>query len=92
MAISMTHESLGQLSISAGQTVQIGWRLSPGKFPPVVNHCVGFGFDDARHMIRVSSMDHEMDNTPSFFYTATNISAGPAPVVTAQNYIFFKSG
>jgi hypothetical protein len=90
MAISMSHESLGQLSLARGETVHISWELFDGEFPPLVNHTTVFGFDDARHIVRVSTMDHEGPHNRSFHYNVTNISAGPAPVVFPQSFIFFK--
>lgn len=90
MAIQMTFENLGQVSIAAGATVQIGWELFGGEFPPLINHTSVFGFDGARHIVRVSAVDHEGPHNRSFHYSVTNISAGPAPVVIPQSYIFFK--
>jgi hypothetical protein len=90
MAINMSFESLGQVSIAAGATVRIGWELFEGEFPPLVNHTSVFGFDSARHIVRVSAMDHEGPHNRSFRYSVTNISTGPAPVVIPQSFIFFK--
>jgi len=95
MAIEMHFEALGQLSIAKGQTVQVGWELFPGELVPLIDHTSIFGFDSERHFVRVSLVDHEggkPTGSPlsSFHYSVTNISAGPAAVVTSQHYIFFK--
>jgi hypothetical protein len=90
MAIEMFHENLGQLSLARGETVRIGWELFPGEFPPLINHTSVFGLDDARHIVRVSTVDHEGPHNTSFHYSVTNISAGPAAVTFPQSYIFFK--
>jgi hypothetical protein len=91
MAIEMTFEKLGQVSIAAGATVQIGWQLFDGEFPPLIDHTSVFGFDSARHIVRVSTIDHEGPNNRAFHYSVTNISSGPAIVVIPQHYIFFKA-
>ena len=90
MAIAMYFESLGIVSLAKDATVHIGWELFDGEFPPLINHTSVFGFDDARHVVRVSSLDHEGPGTRAFHYYVTNISAGPAPVAFPQSYIFFK--
>lgn len=95
MAIEMFFESLGQLSIAKGQTVHVGWRLNPGELAPLIDHTSIFGFDSARHFVRVSPVDHEGGEPggnpkSAFHYSVTNISTGPAAVVTSQRYIFFK--
>jgi hypothetical protein len=95
MAIEMHFESLGQLSLAKGQTVNIGWELFPGELAPLIDHTSIFGFDSAQHIVRVSLVSHSggiPGGSPnsSFHYSVTNISAGPASVVTSQRYIFFK--
>lgn len=90
MAIQMFLENLGQVSIARGATVHVGFELFPGEFPPLINHTSVFGFDSARHIVRVGLMDHEGPNNRSFRYSLTNISAGPAAVVAPLSYIFFK--
>lgn len=91
MAIGMSFEALGQLSIAKGQTVRISWELFPGELAPLIDHTTMFGFDSAQHVVRVGTVDH-VGGSPnaSFAYSVTNISTGPAPVVTSQRYIFFK--
>jgi hypothetical protein len=90
MAITSTFEALGQVSIARGASVTIGWQLFEGEFPPLIDHTTVFGFDNGRHIVRVSGIDHEGPHEKSFRYTATNVSTGPAPVVVPQHYIFFK--
>ena len=90
MAIQMSFENLGQVSLAAGASTRITWELFEGEFPPLINHTSVFGFDDARHVVRVSTVDHEGPHNRSFHYSATNISTGPAPVVIPMSYIFFK--
>jgi hypothetical protein len=95
MAIEMHFENLGQLAIAKGQTVNVNWELFPGELAPLIDHTSIFGFDSARHIVRVSLVAHEGGvpggtNNRSFHYSVTNISAGPAAVVTSQHYIFFK--
>ena len=90
MAITMTFERLGQVAIARGATVQVGWELFEGEFPPLPNYTLVFGGDSERHIVRVSAVDHEGPHSRSFFFTLTNISAGPAPIVVPQGYIFFK--
>ncbi len=95
MPISMSFESLGQLALAKGETVHIGWELFANEFPPLINHTSMFGFDSGRHIVRVSLVDHEGPgpgtNNSSFHYSLTNVSTGPAPVVTSQRSIFFKA-
>jgi hypothetical protein len=95
MAIEMHFENLGQLAIAKGQTVNVNWELFPGELAPLIDHTSIFGFDSARHIVRVSLVAHEGGvpggtNNSSFHYSVTNISAGPAQVNTSQRYIFFK--
>jgi hypothetical protein len=90
MAIDVYFENLGQLSIAAGATVAVGWELFPGEFPPLINHTSVYGFDSARHIVRVGTIDHEGPNNRSFHYSVTNISSGRAPVVIPLSYIFHK--
>jgi hypothetical protein len=90
MAVQMSFQNLGQLSIARGQTVHVGWQLFPGELAPLIDHTSMFGFDSERHIVRVSVVDHEGAHPPAFHYFVTNLSAGPAPVVTSQRYIFFK--
>ena len=94
MAVTMSFEKLGQLVIAKGATVPVSWELFPDEFPPLINHTVIFGFDNADHVVRVSTVDHfgRVGNFSAMFrYFVTNISAGPAQVVTSMHYIFFKA-
>lgn len=70
--------------------MRIDWQLFNREFPPLINHTSVFGFDSARHIVRVDVVDHEGPNDRSFRYSVTNISSGTAPVVIPQTYIFFK--
>jgi hypothetical protein len=90
MAITMSLEKLGQVSIAAGASIRIGWELFPGELPPIVDHTLVFGFDRFEHVVRVGPIDHVGPNSRAFRYTATNVSGGPAVVVVPQHYLFFK--
>jgi hypothetical protein len=94
MPITMQFETMGQLTLARGQTVHVGWELFADEFPPLINHTSMFGFDSGRHIVRVSVVDHEGPDSSgkaSFHYSLTNVSTGPAQVVTSQRYIFFKA-
>jgi hypothetical protein len=89
MAVEIDFESLDQLSMSKGQTVDVGWELFPAALVSVIDYFVYLGFDSARHIVRVSTVDHEGDDPggsslSSFYYSVTNVSAGPALVVTSR--------
>lgn len=94
MPIEMKFESLGQIAVAAGATVSIAWELFENEFPPLINHTSAFGFDSGRHILRVSVVDHEARSTSTFAqfaYSLTNVSTGPAEVVSSMRYIFFKA-
>jgi hypothetical protein len=90
MAINLWKERLGQVSIAPGASVGIGWQLFDNESPPIVDHTIVFGFDSFEHVVRVGLIDHVGPNSRAFRYRATNVSAGPAPVVVPMHYIFFK--
>jgi len=92
MAIEMKFEALGQIALARGQTVNIGWELFEGEFPPLVNHSNIVGFDDGRHKVQLGPMEHEsksVNGIHSFRYNVTNTSTGPAVIHLPQSYIFF---
>lgn len=95
MPITMSFERMGQLALAKGQSVRVGWQLFADELPPVIDHTKSFGFDSGRHIMRVSALDHEgaAHDMPhgAFYYTLTNVSTGPARVITPQHYIFFKA-
>lgn len=90
MAITMSLEKLGQVSIAAGASIRIGWELFQGELPPIVDHTTVFGFDSFEHVVRVGPIDHVGPGARAFRYTATNVSGGPAAIVVPQHYLFFK--
>jgi hypothetical protein len=90
MAITMWKERLGQVSIAPGASVRIGVQLFPNESPAIVDLTTVFGFDSFEHIVRVGPIDQVGPHNRGFRYTATNVSAGPAPVVAPMHYIFFK--
>jgi hypothetical protein len=95
MPITMSFEKLGQLALAKDQTLVVAWQLFADEFPPMINHTSMFGFDSGRHIVLVSLVEHEGPgpgiNNSQFRYSVTNISTGPAMVVTSMRYIFFKA-
>lgn len=89
MAITMSVENLGQLSMARGEKVYVGWTTGEREFPPVIKHTSMFGFDDGRHIVRLTDFDQEGPTSRGFGYYLTNISTGPAVVVVPLTYLFF---
>jgi hypothetical protein len=91
MAVSFSFEFLGTLSINGGQTVNVGWELFPGEFPPLIDHSIILRGGPGRNFVEVRDILHE-GVTPGAFrafnYNARNLS--PNFIFTGMNYIFPK--
>jgi hypothetical protein len=89
VAVTMSVQNLGRVSLARGEKVYVGWLLSEKEFQPILRHTSIFGFDDGRHDVRITDFDQEGPSQRGFGYFLTNISTGPAPVVVPLSYLFF---
>jgi hypothetical protein len=88
MAVQMNFESLGQLSLNRDATVQIGWQLFEGEFPPLINHTNNFTFGGTGGLrLRLSTVDHDH---LIFRYSVSVVGGGTGVVVFPQSYVFPK--
>ncbi len=93
MAVTFNHEYLGVSSIGPGETVEIGWELFPGEFPPLIDHSYMVGFATGRHFLEVRTTVVEGRSSGfvrAFYYTIRNLDSHF--MYTANDYIFPSRG
>jgi hypothetical protein len=88
MAVSMNFEYDGVTGLSPGETVEVGWCLFDGEFPPLIDGTQVLRGGPDRHFVEIRRTLDEgaTGNCRAFFYTVRNLSSGF--VYVGNNYIF----
>ncbi len=94
MPVTFAYEYMGITTVRPGETVEMGWELFPGEFPPLIDHSffsVG-GPGGYRTFLDVhpTVVEGPEPGPRAFFYSVQNPNPGYAFMFT--DFIFPKRG